>query len=180
MLFQHLLTTRVATGSLQWPPGMAEMAVPKRTIVIGALVAILGNQTFAASQLCTVDGERCVMPFRFKGVMNTACTVQDGGPPWCSTKTDSYDNHIGNGGHWGDCAPCPTGTTATPVRSTQMACNPGTKCLSTWCHCPLGSKWECVDPDWICDDTEDCDNGEDEKGCGVTATPAKTVTTTTG
>ena len=105
--------------------------------------------------------------------------VQDGGPPWCSTKTDSYDNHIGNGGHWGDCAPCPTGTTATPVRSTQMACNPGTKCLSTWCHCPLGSKWECVDPDWICDDTEDCDNGEDEKGCGVTATPAKTVTTTT-
>ena len=44
---------------------------------------------------------------------------------------------------------------------------------------------DCVKTDWICDGTDDCDNGEDEQNCGETAAPTlttiltSTVTTTT-
>ena len=32
-------------------------------------------------------------------------------------------------------------------------------------HC--SSQDECIPFEWVCDDEDDCDNGEDENGCGL-------------
>lgn len=46
-----------------------------------------------------------MFPFRHKGRQYFECTAEfaQGGPPWCSVKVDRDGNHIGRGGHWGDC-----------------------------------------------------------------------------
>ena len=45
--------------------------------------------------------------------MYNDCTLDgaDDGEPWCSTKTDSYGNHIPGGGHYVHCS---TSTTSVP------------------------------------------------------------------
>ena len=45
--------------------------------------------------------------------MYNDCTLDgaDDGKPWCSTKTDSYGNHIPGGGHY---VHCPMSTTSIP------------------------------------------------------------------
>ena len=51
----------------------------------------------------------CVFPFRYSGKVYNKCTYVDSGngDPWCSTKTDSNDNHAGYG-NWGYCnSHCP-------------------------------------------------------------------------
>ncbi|CAL4098683.1 unnamed protein product, partial [Meganyctiphanes norvegica] len=47
----------------------------------------------------------CKFPFIFKRVTYTACTTKDdpAGRPWCSIKTDTKGNHIGNANMWRHC-----------------------------------------------------------------------------
>ena len=56
--------------------------------------------------------KQCQFPFIFKGRIFSACTTVTGtnddgdyeyGTPWCSTKTDSNNNHISGQGVYGDC-----------------------------------------------------------------------------
>ena len=55
----------------------------------------------------------CQFPFVYRGQSYDKCIFKDNegnGQPWCSTKTDPTSNeHIGGGGHYGDCSPdlCP-------------------------------------------------------------------------
>ncbi|CAL4086097.1 unnamed protein product [Meganyctiphanes norvegica] len=50
----------------------------------------------------------CKFPFTYKGVTYTACTTKDdpAGRSWCSIKTDSTGNHIGQGNNWRHCEDC--------------------------------------------------------------------------
>ena len=64
-------------------------------------------------------GKPCVFPFRYNGVLYNECTLEGNAPgetvPWCSTMTDSNDNHVGGQGKWGFCSSnCQTGPTASP------------------------------------------------------------------
>ena len=61
--------------------------------------------------------------------------------------------------------------------AAEMVCNQGSCYTSEWCQCPLTTPRDCVKPDWICDGMDDCDNGEDERDCGVTT---KATTSTSG
>jgi len=48
----------------------------------------------------------CVFPFKYRGITYNKCTFVDNAPstnPWCSTKTESNNDHIGGGGFYGDC-----------------------------------------------------------------------------
>merc|ERR1712080_604296 len=47
--------------------------------------------------------QMCVFPWKYKGETYNDCAQPDGDGPWCSTSTDSEDNHIS--GHWGYCGP---------------------------------------------------------------------------
>ncbi|XP_015742068.1 subgroup A Rous sarcoma virus receptor pg950 isoform X1 [Coturnix japonica] len=40
------------------------------------------------------------------------------------------------------------------------------------CSEPPGAHGECYPQDWLCDGHPDCDDGQDEWGCGTSATPA--------
>merc|ERR1712215_435418 len=56
----------------------------------------------------TAGGERCLFPFKFQGITYLECAQNTGFPPWCSTKTDRYYNHIKGINAYGDCSPgCP-------------------------------------------------------------------------
>ena len=68
-------------------------------------------------------GKPCVFPFRFNGVLYNECTLDGNSPgetvPWCSTMTDSNDNHVGGQGKWGFCSSnCQTGPTSPPPTPT--------------------------------------------------------------
>ena len=103
----------------------------------------------------TVSGESCVFPFRFRGVLYNECTFEGNAPedtePWCSTLTDSNDDHVSGQGKWGFCAsncpvvggttsapptnPPPTTTTTTPTcenlasdKKCNKKCNSARKC----------------------------------------------------
>ena len=91
----------------------------------------------------TVSGEACVFPFNFGGETYNACTLDGNAPgetePWCSTQTDSNDDHIGGQGYWGFCSSnCGTATTTTttpppcqntrPDRQCQRRCNTDRRC----------------------------------------------------
>ena len=56
----------------------------------------------------TVDGSKvgaeCVFPFKYRGTMYKECIMIDDKQPWCSTKTDSQDNHMLDQGEWGHCS----------------------------------------------------------------------------
>merc|ERR1711942_212003 len=51
----------------------------------------------------TTKGERCVFPFTYAGEAYQTCTTANHERPWCSTKTDLMDRHVG--GKWGECHP---------------------------------------------------------------------------
>lgn len=57
-------------------------------------------------QCTTVEGEKCVFPFKFDGVKHHECILGGFPTPWCSTRTDGV--HIGGKGYYGDCSSkCP-------------------------------------------------------------------------
>ena len=69
----------------------------------------------AAAGTCSVTEKKsglvkpCQFPFNFKGQTFESCTTIIGTDPivhgdaWCSTNTDSNDNHIDGGSFYGDC-----------------------------------------------------------------------------
>ena len=55
----------------------------------------------------------CVFPFKFKGVMYTACTNVEADYYWCSTQVDGNGTHTR--GNWGKCNnECPNGKDIYP------------------------------------------------------------------
>merc|ERR1711970_320281 len=62
--------------------------------------------TTAAPTCSTVSGpnagSKCVFPFKYQGVVHTACTYAGGfSQPWCSTKVDYWGRHDER--YWGNC-----------------------------------------------------------------------------
>ena len=51
---------------------------------------------------------KCLFPFNFRGETFYECTFvgswENETDPWCSTKVDWFDNHVGGEGNWGYCA----------------------------------------------------------------------------
>ena len=49
----------------------------------------------------------CILPFRYKGRTYDACTLKDAdktnNEPWCSTKVDQFNEHIGGENNWVYC-----------------------------------------------------------------------------
>ena len=83
-------------------------------------------------------GEACVFPFRFNGVLYNECAFDGNAPgetePWCSTLTNSNDDHQGGQGRWGFCSSeCPvvsTTTTLSPAGCTTVGGgDPGKACV---------------------------------------------------
>ena len=56
-----------------------------------------------------------MFPFKYGGVLYNECTKVEDTKLWCSTKTDSGNNH--QTGNWGHCAPdCP------PAKASACTC----------------------------------------------------------
>jgi len=69
--------------------------------------------------LClTIEGERCVFPFMYKGKEYHQCTYASSPSPWCSTLVDNNGTTVTN--RWGDCD-----TSVCEVENT-----PGTTCTT--------------------------------------------------
>ena len=66
----------------------------------------------------------------------------------------------------------------TNPQPTQMVCDRGS-CSQSSCFCTSSRYNDCILPNWICDGTDDCDNGDDEKNCGLIAATTTTTTTST-
>ena len=71
-------------------------------------------------------GKSCVFPFRFNGVVYNECTFDGNAAgetePWCSTLTDSNNDHVGGQGNWGFCSSncgVVTSTTSAPATTGQ-------------------------------------------------------------
>ena len=54
-----------------------------------------------------MSGKKCVFPFRYNGVLNHQCTMQDHDSYWCSTENDENGDHVE--GQWGNCGLCGSG-----------------------------------------------------------------------
>merc|ERR1711862_841009 len=78
----------------------------------------------------TKEGEKCVFPFKYKGVEHLQCTYTDSPTPWCATTVDSSSNVITN--RWGD---CDTASTTSSCSSEDLGLTP--------CSTPRG---QCVFP----------------------------------
>ena len=62
------------------------------------LVLLMQGSLGALTPRCkTVDGRACVFPFRYNGALYNGCSTVDDTKLWCSTKTDSDDDHAQGG-----------------------------------------------------------------------------------
>ena len=89
----------------------------------------------------------CIFPFKFHGVIHHKCdrTYEKGIPSWCSTLVDSFGEHIGNEGNWGDC---------------ELACQ--IPCNEDEFTCSNGG---CINSSFECDEDADCDDRLGEVFC---------------
>merc|ERR1712008_96600 len=53
----------------------------------------------------TKDGKKCQFPFIYQGEKYEACPEDPDDPSdtWCSTRTNRDGEHVGGGGHYGQC-----------------------------------------------------------------------------
>ena len=68
-------------------------------------------------------GQTCIFPFRFNGALYNACTYDGNSAgetePWCSTLTNSNDEHVYGQGNWGYCSSaCPVDGDSTSAPPT--------------------------------------------------------------
>ena len=65
------------------------------------------------------NGTTCVFPFIFSHVTYEACTMETEDEPWCSTKVDDNNVHIGGEGNWGYCdLECPCNGPECPLKES--------------------------------------------------------------
>merc|ERR1712215_248005 len=84
-------------GSSFWPPMSRWSALHLRP-----------SSLIKYKECKTAGGEHCLFPFKYQGITYLECAQNTGFPPWCSTKTDRYYNHIKGINAYGDCSPgCP-------------------------------------------------------------------------
>ena len=98
-----------ATASPQVVIAAAESTPPPTTI---PPLSTTSSPTICRTVRGPDSGYPCVFPFRFEGVLHKECTFVGNYPgetePWCSTLTNSNDDHVGGQGNWGFCASdCP-------------------------------------------------------------------------
>ena len=67
----------------------------------------------------------CIFPFTHNGVLNTECTTEGLGLPWCSTRVWPNGTHVSGRGLYGLCSPsCPGGERRCEVGQVwQVQCN---------------------------------------------------------
>jgi len=82
-------------------------------LVVALMTGTINGQKGPCVTIKTRGGssspERCKFPFRFKGVLYNSCTKFNPSSGkhddkfWCSTQTDSNDDHVENKSKWGYC-----------------------------------------------------------------------------
>lgn len=122
---EHWCSTKVdssgqhVSGQGKWGWCDTSCNIPSRTLVSTNQRTFKEN-TCSVTELNSGVVKPCKFPFNFKGETFYKCTTiigtdDDGnfehGDAWCSTNTDSNNNHILGGGFYGDCLRdnCPSG-----------------------------------------------------------------------
>jgi len=85
--------------------------------------------------------QACVFPFRYQGNTYTECTTVQEDQPWCSTWTDSSDQHMS--GHWGFCAPLEQELAQSTFSNTTHGCSE-----SDFHVCRAPSNYGFIEVDW--------------------------------
>jgi len=129
-VFQVIGWVRSTTGTTECPRSTS-----------GTTVSPPGTTAPPPTGCATVSGadpgQSCVFPFRYGGTLYNECIFEGNAPgdtePWCSTLTDSNDDHVGGQGNWGFCASdCPVigGPTSAPPTTPPTCQDDSSRCAS--------------------------------------------------
>jgi len=85
----------------------------------------------------TIEGERCIFPFMFKGQKYNKCTYKNSPTPWCASMLDGNLTVITN--RWGDCntdieSSCEVEVLKFPSCTTRAGPSPNRPCIFPFRH----------------------------------------------